>query len=313
MRLLNESTKKELSGETNSSDKTSSNEKSLSSTTYNTTKEAAMQYARKGLSVVPLVPRGKIPAVAHANKPRWSVDDVEIYWDVHPNANIALKTIQFFCIDVDMHENENGKKSLEELGHPEWFSKTYCEKTPHGGLHYYFAIPDGIIIRQMIGWKKGIDIRAGENGTVTVTPSIGDNGKIYKPLNHNPMLKPDPQLLKMILEDENKQYSNIILDADNRYGNSSYQRGRVTKTGQAVSMITRGLGDKGLRNNNLAFFVGILLWNGVDINTIASLALAANKNTPDPLPLREVKTTLNSIYAKHIRQEINNQKENRGN
>ncbi|WP_438449791.1 bifunctional DNA primase/polymerase [Lactobacillus kitasatonis] len=305
---MNEDTKKELTGETANSDKTSSNEKSLSSTTYSSTKEAAMQYARKGLSVVPLVPQGKIPAIKHADMPRLTVDDVESYWDAHPSANIALKTDRFFCIDVDMHGDENGKASIDALGHPEWFNKTYCEKTPHDGLHYYFAIPDGIIIRQMIGWKKGVDIRAGENGTVTVTPSIGDNGKIYQPLNHNPMLKPDPALLRMILEDENKQYSNIIMNADNRYGSNGYQSGQITKTGQAITMITHGLGDKGLRNCNLAFFVGILLWNCVDINTIASLALAANKNTPDPLPLHEVKTTLNSIYARHIRQELANKK-----
>ena len=305
--MTNDSIKKDLLSETSRSDETSSNEKSLSSTTYNSTKEAAMQYARKGLSVVPLVPRGKIPAVAHANKPRWSVDDVESYWDVHPNANIALKTIQFFCIDVDMHDGENGKKSLDELGHPEWFNQTYAEQTPHGGLHYYFAIPDGIIIRQKIGWKPGIDIRAGENGTVTVTPSVGDNGKIYKPLNHNAMLKPDPQLLQMILEDENKVYSNIIMEADGRYGHSGdYQRGRVTRTAQAITMITRGLGDKGLRNNNLAFFVGILLWNGVNINDIATLAIAANKNTPDQLPMQEVKATINSIFSKYLREEMQN-------
>lgn len=305
--MTSDSIKKELLGETSNSDETSSNEKSLSSTTYSSTKEAAMQYARKGLSVVPLVPRGKIPAVAHANKPRWSVDDVESYWDVHPNSNIALKTIQFFCIDVDMHGDENGKASIDALGHPEWFNKTYCEKTPHDGLHYYFAIPDGIIIRQMIGWKKGVDIRAGENGTVTVTPSVGDNGKIYQPLNHNPMIKPDPELLKMILEDENKQYSNIIMEADGRYGHSGdYQRGRVTRTAQAITMITRGLGDKGMRHNNLIFFIGIFLWNGVNINDIASLVLAANKNTPDPLPMQEVKATINSIFSRHLREEMQN-------
>lgn len=309
IRLL-EGNKKESFGETNDSNENFRNEKSLS-TTYNSTKEAAMQYAKKGLSVVPLVPRGKIPAVKHRDMPRMTVDDVESYWDAHPQANIALKTERFFCIDVDMHGNENGKKSIEELGHPEWFEGTYAEQTPHGGLHYYFLVPDGLLIRQKIGWLKGVDIRAGENGTVTVTPSIGDNGKRYMPLNHLPMANPKPGLMQKILDDENKEFSNIITDSFAGYGASDDEKERAkTKTTQVFMMISRGLGDVGLRNNNLSTFVGVLLWRGVPIEDVANLALIANKNTPDPLPLREVKETVNSTFRTHMRGLMSQKKQN---
>lgn len=308
--MLNEITKKELTGETDNSNNNSHNEKSLSSTTYSSTKEAAIQYAKKGLSVVPLAPNSKIPAIKHANMPRLTVDDVESYWNAHPHANIALKTERFFCIDVDTHGDENGKESIAKLGHHEWFDKTYAEQTPHDGIHYYFLIPDGYIIRQKVGWLPGVDIRAGENGTVTVTPSVGDNGKIYMPLNHNAMLNPAPELLQKIIDDENKVYSNIITDPNYQYGASSDIKQRAqTKTTQAILMITQGLGDKGLRNDHLASFVGMMLWRGVPYADVGKLALIANKNTPDPLPFAEVKNTVNSVIQKHVRDLMNQQKQ----
>lgn len=313
-KLMNDRPKKELTGETDNSNKNFHNEKSLSqnlSTTYSSTKEAAIQYAKKGLSVVPLAPHSKIPAVKHANMPRLTVDDVESYWDAHPNANIALKTERFFCIDVDMHDGENGKASIEKLGHPEWFADTYAEVTPHGGIHYYFLIPDGLVVRQKVGWLPGVDIRAGENGTVTVTPSVGDNGKKYMPLNHNNMLNPAPELMHKILDDENKVYSNIIMDSFTGYGASADEKQRAqTKTSQVFLMISRGLGDKGLRNNNLSTFVGVLLWRGVPLQDVGRLALIANKNTPDPLPLTEVKNTVNSTFRTHMRGLMNQNKNN---
>ncbi|MCT7894619.1 MAG: primase C-terminal domain-containing protein, partial [Lactobacillus gasseri] len=66
--------------------------------------------------------------------------------------------------------------------------------------------------------------------------------------------------------------------------------------------IIQGLGDKGKRNDNLASFMGGLLMRNVNPYVAAKLAVIANDNTADPLPLNEVERTVNSMIEKENRK-----------
>ena len=63
-----------------------------------------------------------------------------------------------------------------------------------------------------------------------------------------------------------------------------------------------GLGDTGRRNDTLTSFVGGLLYRGVDPAAAAKLALIANTNTTDSLPLNELERTVNSVIEKEIKR-----------
>ena len=58
----------------------------------------AIQYAKKGFSVIPTI--GKKPLVKFADREPLTSAEIEKFWTSHPYANIALKTDQFFVVDV---------------------------------------------------------------------------------------------------------------------------------------------------------------------------------------------------------------------
>lgn len=306
--MTNDSIKKELLGETSNSDETSSNEKSLSSINNNSIVDAALQYASRGFYVIPISPISKRPLIKFANLPALTAEEIKATWSRYPDANVAIRTVQFFVIDVDRHDGVDGMKSLEMLGHPEWFENTLTERTAHNGIHYYFAKPKNLEITQKISLLKGVDLKYHVNNYVVTSPSkLGD--KRYEWLSGR-VMKPAPQgLIKLILSKEGKhrtyqQGSNVNVNASGQP-----IRPRITNAARAWSMTLHGLGDTGRRNSNLAFMVGVMLWHGVSYQDIGTFAVMANNNTPDPLSIREVQTTVNSIIATNLRNQIqsNNQ------
>ena len=78
--------------------------------------EYAVQYARKGLSVIPMI--RKKPMIKFADKPPLTEEEIRKFWKTHPYANIAVKTDKFFVSDVDVHKDgangEIGRASCRE-------------------------------------------------------------------------------------------------------------------------------------------------------------------------------------------------------
>ena len=87
----------------------------------------------------------------------------------------------------------------------------------------------------------------------------------------------------------------------------SYKPTGKTQTTELFEKIVNGLGKTGGRNNALASFVGGLLFRNVAPEVAAKLAVIANDNTENSLPLNEVERTVNSMIEKEIRRrETNN-------
>ena len=144
---------------------------------------------------------------------------------------------------------------------------------------------------QCIGLLPGVDLKAHENNYVVVAPSKID-GKSYRWLNHKP-IRPAPAGLLELIQSKAKPEKKTILD---------YKIASKTQTSKLFELIANGLGDTGRRNDTLTSFVGGLLYRGVDPDAAAKLALIANNNTTDSLPLNEVERTVNSVIEKEIKR-----------
>lgn len=312
-------TKKESTGETVNSNKTLSNEKGLTSKTFSTDKYsikcAAIQYASKGLWVLPISPVSKQPMITFANRTKpLSAEEVEQFWNQHPDANVALQTVDFFVIDVDRHGDVDGMDAIKALGHPEWFRNTLIETTAHGGVHIYFMKPTDsngkpIQMKQQIAWRKGVDIKCHPHNYVVATPSALD-GKHYEWINHKPITNAPKELMSLILNNVSNNNS-IIPHYTNYTADSSDMSNWANKKGQYLHWIVNGVGDKGSRHDNLTKLFGWLLANNSDIEAAQALAIEANKHTPDPLPNKEVGQIINSIMVIEMRKR--NEQNKRGN
>lgn len=252
----------------------------------------ALNYAQHGFSVIP-IGSDKRPLVKFADKPPLTNTEIRKIWNKYPTANIALKTDKFFVIDVDRHGEADGMESIKKLNHNEWFKGTLTERTAHNGFHFFFAKPSKIRIQQNIGFLPSVDLKAHENNYVVVAPSmLGD--KQYKWLNSEPMKEPPQGLIDLILAKQKEFKPVEQLDG--------YKPTQKTQTTKLFEQIINGLGPTGGRNNALASFIGGLLFRNVDPNVAAQLAVLANDNTKDSLPIQEVERTFNSMIEKEIRR-----------
>jgi len=147
-------------------------------------KDGALQYASNGWKVFPIKPNAKNPPLA-----KWGTQSsdnpvqVTTWWDSTPNANIGLACGQskIAAIDIDTKDGRRGKQTIEllELIHGHKFSPTRTQRTPSGGLQYFYRgeIPT---TQNMIGrdlWPDGvshIDTRGvgGSGGYVLLPPSV---------------------------------------------------------------------------------------------------------------------------------------------
>ena len=251
----------------------------------------ALSYAAHGFSVIPMG-ENKKPLIKFANKSPLTADQIKEIWKRHPLANIALKTDKFFVIDVDRHGKEDGMKSIKALNHDEWFKDTLTECTAHNGYHFFFKKPRDFEVTQNIGFLPGVDLKAHVNNYVVVAPSRSKD-KAYKWLNKAPIKEPPAGLIELI---KSKQTTTIMDYSKMAFKTHNGQ----SKTAELFEQIVNGFGDTGGRNDSLTKFVGGLLFRGVNPESVAKLALLANENTPDPLDLREVEKTINSMMSKEV-------------
>jgi hypothetical protein len=144
--------------------------------------EAALRYAKLGLAVVPLKPKGKRPMFE--NWPEVATADIGVvsrWWQQNPNANVGIATGQksrVFVLDVDVAKG--GEESYEGLVAKHGrFPDTWQQITGSGGFHLFFRYPN-FRIGNAAGIFPGIDIR-GDGGQVVAPPSIHpDTGRQYE-------------------------------------------------------------------------------------------------------------------------------------
>ena len=136
--------------------------------------DAAIQYAKRGISVFPLKPNGKTPITPKGFKDA-TVDlrQVAGWWRENPYHNIGLPTGHLFdVIDIDppgaWHWARGHFNDLTILGH--------ALTSRPGGHHLYVPTVEGM--GNKAGALDGVDYR-GLGGYVVAPPSIGPTGRQY--------------------------------------------------------------------------------------------------------------------------------------
>ena len=266
-------------------------------------KEYALAYQKKGFSVIPIVPNGKQPAIKFADKPAMTAEEIENYWNQHPNSNIAVRTDKFFVIDIDLHGKHNGYESLANWDKIDLLIPTLQAKTASGGKHiFYFKHPD-VSMTQMIAFLPGVDIKAHPNNYVLVAPSKTAKGQytwdMDKSKEGGTMVTASRALVMAIKSEYLKK--NKVNDLDQlRYQN--YSNRKRNRTTELFEMIAIGFGGEGTRNDTLAKFTGGLLSRHVEAEFVLQLAQIANNNSLDPLPDKELERTVMSMINKDMRR-----------
>jgi hypothetical protein len=119
--------------------------------------QTAINLQKAGWSIYPLSPKSKIPLKNSSGWNDATNDFNQIYewWteDSARNIGLMLEDHNMMVVDLDQHsETRNGVENYKKLASMyDPFPTTYTEITPGKGIHFFFKIPDGVIIQQETG------------------------------------------------------------------------------------------------------------------------------------------------------------------
>lgn len=275
----------------------------------NNTFNAAQRLADNGIKVYPLSPGSKVP-VQGSHGEHDATDDpntIREWFTYDPNYNLAinLQASGLAVIDLDNHSNGiNGIRTYSEYirDHGDSYVdtlKTYTEITPRNGFHIFYKLNHDLGNKD-IQLMPGVELLTGK--TVTAPSFINEFEKGYKAeyqgfqeLSYD-KIQPLPEWIIELAKDSLKQKPNTVFTI-------SYDSGKRTKTTLYFEMLVNGLGQKGIRNSNLASLIGGLLYRGVSADAIVELAKLANNNTPEPLSTTELDRTIRSIFQRYLNSQ----------
>lgn len=140
---------------------------------------AAFEYLDHGKSVFPCNPNGKEPCINDGFKGATrDAEHARAFWTKFPCARIGIPTgieNKFFVLDVDQAKN-GGTSGFDSLAVREAeygkLPDTYTVKTPSGGMHLYFKMPNAEVKSSAGRIGVGLDIRAG-GGYIIAAGSSG--------------------------------------------------------------------------------------------------------------------------------------------
>lgn len=254
--------------------------------------QSAIQYSEQGFYVLPM--NGKQPLIKFADRSPLTPDQINYYWSKWPVANIALRTVDFFVVDIDTKEEHgaNGMHSLKQL--PQGvITPTLAQRTASGGYQLFYKKPTDKEIKQVIGLKPGIDIKAHVNNYVVVPPSTTSKGQYCWINAKAPIKEPSDQLVELINNHHPQQSFKKSTWSANFSGKSW--------TGKVLDNLVTGA-PQGQRNDFMARLSGQLIHAGADNSTVWELLNFANQHNNPPLKQKEVESILTSI----VKEELSN-------
>ena len=239
--------------------------------------EYATFYLDRGLSIIPLIPRSKIPALEswieyQTRQP--TEEEVYSWFGSGKNVNIGIvagAVSGVAVVDLD-------SAAALDFARKHKFPTGPMVKTSKG-YHLYCSYQDGVGNFQDRDEFPGIDLK-GEGGYVVAPPSIHPSGKQYQWItNRNLDDLPTPPLPEIIL--------------------AEFQGDKTP-----LKDLYKGV-PKGSRNNTLARLTGSWVNDGLSFEECLENAEIWNSKNQPPLPDKEVERTVRSIMEKHHR-EISN-------
>ena len=253
--------------------------------------QAAIEYAKQGFYVLPM--DGKRPLIRFADQPSLTPDQINYYWNKWPAANVALRTVDFFVVDIDTKEahGANGLQSLKQL--PQGvITATRAQATASGGFQLFYQKPADSNIKQVIGLLPGIDIKAHANNYVVVPPSTTSKGQYCWINAQAPMNPPSKQLLGMI-DNYHPQQLSEHRGTIQALSNKSW-------AGRILDNLVTGA-PEGQRNDYLTRVCGKLIKTGANRSTVWQLLNYANEHISPPLPRKELENIVSSVIKEELK------------
>jgi len=248
-------------------------------------RQAALRYAARGWSVVPVEPAGKRPIVPWLDlqQRRATAAEIEAWYAQRPDANLAIVTgaiSDLVVLDIDaLHGGPASLEAWRRAYGP--LPITVEALTGGGGRHLYFRHP-GLTTANRVGLAAGVDLR-GDGGCVVAPPSLHASGRHYAWADERSPdetgLAPLPEWLRHLTHPGKAHPGHPLAHWRELAG--------------------KGV-EEGARNSTLASLAGHLLWHGVDPQVVLELLLAWNHvRCRPPLPDQEVAGVVSSITKLH--------------
>jgi hypothetical protein len=139
--------------------------------------DKALEYAEMGYAVFPCNELKRPRTANGLLDATTNEDQIRVWWEMWPEANIAISTAGLLVVDVDpvKEGGENtwpndGEKAMDLATGP-------LAYTPRGGRHHVFRQPDGANYRNSAGRiAESVDVRA-NGGYILVAPSATEDGE----------------------------------------------------------------------------------------------------------------------------------------
>jgi len=239
--------------------------------------EHALKYEQLGWSVIQLKARDKVPCRdwKEFQSRRATPNEISNWWNEYPEGNIGIVTGSvsgIAVIDIDDIERADSR-ILHEM------PTGYQVKTGGGNRHAYFKIPQGVHLpsRRILG----VELKC-EGSIVATPPSIHPSGNPYVLLQDGNINELPKWFIDEVFVDE----------AQIRTHKANEEDWIVTYWG--------GLSE-GERNNAAARLSGHYISLGIPKSEVITIMNAWNMNNKPPLPAKEIVTTVDSIYEKHVK------------
>lgn len=233
------------------------------------TLKAALDYLKRGFSVIPLKARDKKPAILWQEfQTRQATEDEVDKWFRDSSFNIGIVTGEISgLVVVDFDTEEAIARAKKQDFPPAPLVKT------GKGYHAYCRYEDGIRNFQKRSDLPGIDLR-GEGGYVVAPPSIHPSGHQYRWPNGRGLDDVElPEIPEWILArnpEERPSLEELLLGVE-----------------------------QGGRNQALAQVAGSVIGKGHCLDDAIEFCLKWNRKCEPPLPEAEVKQTVKSIFDRH--------------
>lgn len=233
----------------------------------------SLEYLELGFSVLPVAPESKRPLMRSWERftgVRPEEDQLRNWFDHLTSAGVGTVTgaiSNLVVVDVDRRSGMDYSEIVRD------YPTDLISRTGSGGYHLFYRHP-GKAVGNRVDFIPGVDLR-GDGGFVVLPPTRTDTG----------------------------EYSWVCLGAP-----GEYPEGLIPETGgpdgsraeKWVSEAFRGVSEGG-RNAMTARLAGYLFNKSMPFDIVESIIKEWNEKNSPPLPLREIETTLESVWKKHQR------------
>ena len=248
--------------------------------------EQAIEYAKRGLSVIPCA-ADKKPLISWLpyQEKRATEDEIRTWWGKYPNANIGIVTGLISGITVLDCDSADAITKFQEV----YKGTTAHAKTPRG-VHYYFKYEPGIRNTVKIAGLD-LDIR-GDGGYCVAPPSVNSEGLSYT-------------WQRELVDSSALDSFNSIKDFFILYKAGDDKSSSISRQTSSRSSNVVNLFNQGTRDNDL-FHVANCLIKGRAEPELARyvLEMLANNCNP-PFPEKEIAAKIQSAIERANRRDRN--------